>query len=347
MARAKRTSSRGGWGGWIATRLAVGVAAIVAISMLVFVATLVLPSDPARAVLGPDASEKAIVHLRTQLGLDRPLVIQYATWAGKALTGDFGVSLDSGARVSDLIGTRAINSLSLMASVLLISIPLSFWIGLTLARRRDGWTDRTALVGLVLLKAIPSFIVGLGLMVLLSTSVFHLFPAVSLLDPARAAFAQPAYLALPSLTLILGVTPLLTRLVRATAIEAEDADYVVAARLRGVSEQVIRWRHIAPNTLVPAVQGIAMTARVLFGGVMIVEVVYGYPGLGSLLNSAVEVRDLPVIQGIAITIAVSVIVINLIADSLTILLTPKLRTAQRPGIQPGTRANLKLTARES
>jgi len=334
-----------GWNRWVIARLFSGLAAIVAISLLVFVATLVLPSDPARSVLGADASEEAVVQLRSKLGLDRPILVQYGGWAGRTLQGDLGNSIDSGAAVAELIAPRAANSLYLMLCVLIAAIPLSFVAGLSLASRRDRPADRAAMTLLVLLKAVPGFIIALALMLLLSTSVLHLLPAVSLLDPAHPAIVQPAYVALPGMTLLLGVVPLLTRLIRTTAIEAQGADFVIAARLRGVPERTIRWRYIAPSTFAATIQGIAMSARALFGGVMVVEVVFGYPGLGSLLNSAVEVRDLPVIQGLAIVTAIAVVVINLAADAVTVLLTPKLRTSRQPSLRPGARAQFKLAAR--
>lgn len=333
-----------GWLPWACGRLVSGLVAVLIISAIVFGATQALPSDPARVILGRDAPQESIDTLNRQLGLDRPIAEQYAAWLGRAVTGEFGRSLDSEVPVAGIVGSRLANSLTLMAIVMLISIPVSFWAGIALALRRDSLVDRSAMSALIFLKAIPGFILGIGLVFLFSTTVFQILPAVSLLDPGQPAFSQPQYLILPALTLILAACPFLTRLVRASAIEALEADFIAAARLRGIPERRIIWRHVVPNALVPAVQGIALTSRVLLGGVLIVEVVFSYPGIGNALNAAIEMRDLPVIQAIALVTAIAVVLINLVADILTVLLTPKLRTAQRPRIRPGTRAGIRQSA---
>ncbi|EQA98680.1 hypothetical protein L288_20240 [Sphingobium quisquiliarum P25] len=333
-----------GWLIWTGGRLLSGLTAILFISAVVFGATQILPSDPARVILGPDAPQASIDTMRHQLGLDRPVAEQYGVWIAKSLKGDLGRSLDSDVPVSQIVSGRLANSLTLMLIVLLVSVPLSFWAGIALALRRDRWIDRTAMSGLIFLKAVPNFIVGIGLIFLLATSVFRILPAVSLLEPGLPAIAQPRYLVLPVLTLILMSFPFLLRLVRAAAIETLEAEYVAAARLRGVPEKRIIWRHVIPNALVPAVQGIALMARILLGGVLIVEVVFSFPGIGTAMNAAIEMRDLPVVQAIALILALAVILINLAADIATVLLSPRLRTARKPRIRPGTRARIRQSA---
>lgn len=333
-----------GWLPWVGGRLVAGLAAVFVISAIVFVATQALPSDPARIILGPDAPQESVDTLKRQLGLDQPIAAQYIRWAGHALTGDFGRSIDSDVPAGEIVADRAANSLTLLLVVLLIAVPLSFWLGVTLALRRDRPIDRLAMTGLIVVKAIPSFIIAIALVYLFATTVFPVLPAVSLLDPALPALAQPEFLILPAITLVLVVVPFLFRLIRSSTIETLEADYIAAARLRGLPERRILWRHVVPNALVPAVQGIAMTTRVLLGGVLLVEVVFSYPGLGNALNAAIEMRDLPVIQAIALLTAVFVVLVNLAADIVTVLLTPKLRTARRPGIRPGTRAGIRQKA---
>ncbi len=333
-----------GWVSWVVGRIILGFSVVIVITLVVFAATQILPSDPARVILGPEATLEAVETLRRQLGLDKPFIVQYASWIANVAVGDFGVSLDSGVRTAEIVGSRLDNSMALLLYVLAVTIPLSLWLGTVLAIHRDSKFDRTVMTSLILIKAIPSFVVGLALIMIFAVILLPVLPAVSLLDPTRPAFLQVSYLILPAATLILSVTPYLTRLVRSSVIEVLDSDYIAAARLRGLSEVVIIRRHVLPNALIPAIQGIALTARVLFGGVLVVEVVFSYPGLGDALNSAIQMRDLPVIQMIAMVTAIAVVLINLTADIFTVLLTPKLRTAHQPTLRPGTRAAIKMKA---
>lgn len=194
-----------GWLPGMGARLALGVGTIIATSMIVFAATQALPSDPARVILGPEATEAAVVTLRGQLGLDRPLMVQYLSWAAGALRGDFGASLDSGISVAELVVQRSGASLALGFWVLLLALPLSFAAGTWLAQRADSRLDRAGLVGLIVLKAVPAFVLAILLVLLLAIGPVRLLPAVSLLDPARPALLQFSYVALPVLTLLLSV----------------------------------------------------------------------------------------------------------------------------------------------
>lgn len=317
------------WAGWFARRLAgrlaagAGVAALV--SVIVFGATQALPSDPARTVLGPDAPEASVTMLRHQLGLDQPVPLQYLAWVGHMLAGDPGRSLDSHQPVAQLLRARAANSLALLACVMALTVPAALVLGVWLALRQGSRADRIIVSALITLKAIPAFALGIALVMLFATSVWSLLPAVSLLEPGVSPWAQPEFLALPALTLSLSGVPYLVRLVRAAMAEQLASEHVTAARLRGMPERRIVWRHALPNALVPALQGVALTLSVLLGGTLIVEVVFAYPGLGSLLNAAVEMRDIPVIQASVLLVACGVVLINLAADLLTVLLTPRLR----------------------
>lgn len=341
-ARTATASFLRGWLPWLGLRTLSGLGTILLISLLVFAATQALPSDPARVILGPDATEQSIQTLQKQLGFDRPIPEQYVRWAGRAVTGDFGVSLDSHRPAGEIVATRFGNSLALMLIVLALAVPIAFFGGVALAVRRDSRTDNWTMNAIILFKALPAFVLAIGLILLLSTNVFQILPAVSLLDPAVSPFLQPIYLVLPVLTLVLTITPFLLRLVRSAMIETLEAEYVAAARLRGIPNRRIVWRHAVPNALVPVIQGIALSSRMLLGGAVIVEVVFSYPGIGNALNAAIEMRDVPVIQAITLTIAVAIVAVNLLADLATVLATPKLRTAAKPRLRPGTRAKLKL-----
>jgi len=315
------------WLPWLLGRLTSGLLVVFVISFIVFGATQALPSDPARIILGPEASEQSIEILRQQLGLNKPIYIQYIHWAEQILSGNLGRSIDSHVEVSSIIKARFSNTLALAVTVAAFSIPLAIISGIFLALRRDTAVDRLAVSVLVLFKAVPSFVLAIWLVMLLSTSVFPILPAASLLDPNKSAFAQMHYLILPTLTLGLSVAPYLLRLVRSSMIEAMESDYVIAARLRGIPEANIIWYHALPNALIPTIQGIAMTFRFLFSGVVLIEVVFSYPGIGNALNAAIETRDLPMIQATVLIITFGIVVINLLADFITLLLTPKLRTS--------------------
>lgn len=314
------------WFPWLSNRLLSGLGVVAVISFIVFGATQALPSDPARIILGPEASEQAITILRQQLGLDKPFYIQYIHWVGEVLSGNLGRSLDSNVEILNIISGRFSNTIALTLTVSLIAIPLAIIVGVILALNRDKAIDRLTISTLILFKAVPSFVLGIWLVMLFSTSVFTILPAASLLDPSRHALYQLEYLILPTLTLVLSVIPYLLRLVRASMIEAMESDYVVSARLRGIAEYKIIWQHALPNALIPTIQGIAMTFRFLFSGVVLIEVVFSYPGIGNTLNAAIETRDIPMIQAIVLVVTLSVVIINVAADFITLLLTPKLRT---------------------
>ena len=330
------------WLAWFIGRLGYGLLTAWVISLVVFIATQALPSDPARVILGPDAPLESILTLQRQLGLDRPILEQYLGWLGHAVRGELGVSLDSNAPVASILFTRFGYTLALLAGVIALVVPTALLLGVSLALRRDSRLDRISLSWLIFLKATPGFLLAIGLVLLFSMPHMDVLPAVSLIDPDRSLWRQLQYLVLPVLALSLSALPYLTRMVRASMIEALESDYVVAARLRGIPERRIVWHHTLPNALTPAIQGVALTLRTLIGGALLAEVIFSYPGIGTSLNSAIQMRDLPMIQAIVLLITLGVVLINLCADLLTVLLTPKLRTARRVtliqrnrrGIQP-------------
>jgi peptide/nickel transport system permease protein len=206
------------------------------------------------------------------------------------------------------------------------SVVIAVFLGGFMSTRRDSRVDRVALLSLIVVKAIPSFAIAIALVCLLATSALQLLPAVSLIDSHRSIFAQLNMMVLPAITLILSTTPYLVRQVRTSMSEALESEYVLASRLRGIPEHRIVWRHALPNALVPMVQGTALSLGVLLGGTLVVEVTFNFPGLGTALNSAVQSRDLPMIQATVLVITTGVVGLNLLADLLTLLLTPKLRT---------------------
>ena len=336
------------WLSWFIVRLGYGLLTVWVISLIVFCATLVLPSDPARIILGPEAPVESLETLRHQLGLDQPVVVQYARWLSSVVHGDWGVSLDSQQAVSQILLARFGNSFTLLLGVVFAVVPAALLLGVLLALHRDSHLDRFTLSALIFLKAVPGFLLGILLVLLFSMPGVNFLPAVSILNPDQSIWSQLSYLVLPVFALSLAALPYLTRLVRSSVIEVLASDYVGAARLRGVPEWRIIWLHTLPNALVPAIQGVALTLRTLVGGALLAEVIFSYPGVGVALNAAIQMRDLPVIQAIVLVTTVAVVSINLVADLLTVILTPKLRTARHPvfiqrnrrGIQPWWRRTL-------
>jgi peptide/nickel transport system permease protein len=238
-----------GWLPWLGGRLLSGLGTILAISAIVYLATLALPSDPARVILGPEATPGAVALLREQLGLNRPIPVQYADWLIHAVTGHFGNSLDSGVAAFTLVTERLDNTLALMIAVLLFATPGAFLLGVAMAIHRDSRFDRALMTLLIGFKAVPPFAIAVALILLFSTGPLSLLPAVSILDPSLSPFAQPQYLVLPAATLLLLVLPFLTRLIRASLTEVLEAEHIAAARLRGLPEARIIWLHAVPNAL--------------------------------------------------------------------------------------------------
>ena len=211
----------------------------------------------------------------------------------------------------------------------LISIPLSILIGALSAVRRDSRFDTsTNLVNLVL-ASLPEFVIGIILVLLFAISVFHWLPAVSRIDPSVSIFRQLNLLVLPAITLALAVMPYVSRMLRASTIEVLESEYVMMARLKGLSGNTVLWRHALPNAIVPTLQVIALNLAWLAGGIVTVEYVFGFPGIGSGLVDAVSNRDMPVVQALCLLIAAVYVGLNLIADIATILISPRLRTGLR------------------
>ena len=314
---------------WVLRRLALSVLILLGVSILVFAATQALPGDPAQQVLGHAAAPDQLAALRHRLGLDRPLVAQYLHWLGQVLRGSLGTSLSSPERVGSVITSRGVNTLALVVCSAGIAIPLSLVLGTYAAVRRDRAFDHGSQLVLLVLTAIPEFVIGLVLLIVFATSVFTWLPAVALIPPGDNAFAHPTELALPVFTLVLAVVPYLARLQRAAMIDVLESEYVQMARLKGLSERTVIRRHALRNGVVPIIQGSALTLIYLTGGVVTIEYLFAFPGLGSALAIAVQGRDVPVVQAIVLVFAASYVVFNLLADILTVCVSPTLRTRFR------------------
>ena len=311
--------------GFIARRVLLGLVVLFLVSIVVFLATQGM-GDPARAILGRTATPESLAALREQLHLNQPLIVQYITWAGGLLHGDAGMSLAAQEPVTKLISDHVVNSAFLVLVSGSISIPLSIAIGSYAALRRDKAFDVAMSLITLVFAALPEFVVGVLLVVLFATTVLHVLPAVTIIPPGSGPWDDPAGLVLPTLTLVLAVTPYVARIMRASMIEVLESDYVEMARLKGLPERVVIIRHALPNALGPTFQVIALNLAYLAGGIIVVEYVFNYGGIGSALRDGVYNHDIPVIQALAMLIAGLYVVLNLLADVATILVTPKLRT---------------------
>jgi peptide/nickel transport system permease protein len=313
----------------IARRLALGVLTLFLISLVVYAAVLALPGDAATAILGREATPDRIAALRDQLNLNDSVISQYLSWIGGVLTGSFGDSAATQEPVSELLSDRVANTAFLVFVAAVVAVPLSIGIGVWTAMRRDRSVDHVVSTSTLVMAALPEFVIGIGLILVFATSLFHWFPAVSLLAPDEKAWSNPSVVVLPAATLVLAVTPYISRIMRGSMIEVLESEYVTMARLKGLPERTVIWRHAVPNAIVPAIQVTALQLAWMAGGVVVVEFVFSYPGIGSAFIDAVDNRDMPVVQTITMLAAGIYVVLNLLADLATIAVTPRLRTEAR------------------
>ena len=320
------------FGRLILRRIALGMLTLLLVSIVVFAATQILPGDAARAVLGRSATPERLVQLREQLHLDRPMVTQYGIWLADTLTGDLGLSLVNNRPVAAQVGPRVANSFMLLLLVGIVGIPPSILLGIFAAVNRGRRTDTAISVVALAVAAAPEFVIGIGLIVLLSTVVFHWFPPVSMVPPGASIFARPKILVLPVLTLVIVCFPYIFRMMRASMIEVLDSDYMEMAKLKGLSAARLVFLHALPNAIAPTIQVVALTFAYLAGGVVLVEYVFGFPGIGQGMVNAVTTRDIPTIQFIVVLLAAFYIAVNILADVMAVVVTPRLRARawQRP-----------------
>ena len=318
--------NQGGLMLFILGRVLAGIPIVIALSLLVFLATQALPGDAAVAYLANSATPERLAAIREQLNLDDPIMVQYFSWASGVVQLDFGQTLTGEVSVSGILGERIQNTLILMASSGIVAMPLSILIGTYAAVRRGKFFDNVSSLVTLVLASLPEFVVAIFLVFLLATNVFQILPAISFVEPGTLAWADPKSLILPSLTLILAVTPYVSRIMRGSMIEVMESEYIQMARLKGLSERTVILRHALPNAIAPTIQVIALQLAWLAGGVVVVEAVFAYPGIGTVMIDSVKARDLPIVQAITLMIAALYVILNILADIGTILSTPRLRT---------------------
>jgi len=306
--------------------LSAGVLALVAVA--VFLLTDVLPGDLCTAMLGRDARGSRLERCREEYATDRPVAARFAAWTAGALRLDFGLTYRRGIPVSELVAPRLRNTAVLAVAAAAVGVPLAIALGVAAAVHRDGKLD-LLVSGLALVAmTLPEF-VSATLLVFLFSIVLGWFPAVSVAQvDAPLQDLLPA-IVLPVIVLAFVMVAHILRLVRGSMIEALGSDYVRAATLRGVSRPRVVFRHALPNAMLPAINLIALTLAWLLGGTLVVEAVFNYPGVGTLLLNAISDRDLPVVQALALLLAAIYLAINLAADLAALALNPRLRAAGR------------------
>ena len=316
------------WASWMARRLGLAALTLWLVSILVFVSTTAL-GDPVRAILGRDygADKARVAQLTAQLNLDEPLVTRYLHWLGGMLKGDLGTSIASGRPVSQLISDNVVNTMVLVLLAAAVMIPLAFGVAMISAHYRRRRGDTVIQTVLLTLAGLPEFVIGILLVALFSTTVFHVLPAVTLSSPGVRPWSAPRTMILPLATLVLAVAPYVSRIVRSTLLEVLDSDYVELARLKGIPERVVMRKHALLNAVVPGIQVIALQLAWLAGGVVIVESIFNYPGIGFQLVDSVRNHDVPMVQALSMIIAGVYVAVNLVADLVSIMLTPRARTA--------------------
>ncbi len=304
------------------------VVTLLIVSMLVFWATQLLPGNAANAVLGKSATPETLAALEAQLGLDKPVLAQYWNWISGLLTGDPGSSLVNGDPVGVVVSGRLLNSAFLLVVAGTIGTGIAVVSGMYAASRRDRVFDHSSSLAALVVTALPEFVVAVGLILLLSTQVFHLLPATSPIDPGTPPWQELSLVALPIITLVIVIVPYMFRMVRAVTIEALESEYVQTARLKGMSDRAVLTRHVLPNIVPASIQAVGLTILYLAGGVVVVEVVFNYPGVGQGLVQAVATRDIPVIQFLVMLLATFYVLVNIAADFATMLATPKRRVTR-------------------
>src|SRR6266581_1050594 len=306
-------------------RAGIGTVTLLVVSVVVFAATQVLPGNAAFAVLGRSANPSRLHALERQLHLDRSVAAQYWIWLSGLLTGKLGTSLANGQPLWALVAPRLINSAVLVFVTGAIGSVIGVALGALAALRKDSWFDHVTSVTALAVTSLPEFVVAIALIILLSTVVSHLLPAVSLLPPGTYAWSEPKLLILPVATLVIVIVPYIFRMMRAAMIEALESDYVEMARLKGVPEWRIVLRHALPNSIAPTIQVIGLSFLYLAGGVVVVEYVFNYPGIGQGLVFAVDNRDIPVIQLTVVVLAAFYVCVNIGSDVIALLATPRRR----------------------
>lgn len=309
---------------FVLRRIGLALITLWVLSVLVFIGTQMLPGDVGRRVLGPFATQAAVDALNARLGTDRPVLIQYADWIGSAVTGDLGMSISFGRPVTEIVGRALRNSLNLAALAFVIVVPLSLAGGIVAALRRDKLTDRFITVGGLSATVIPEFVSGIVLIVVFAVFLGWL-PGTAVAPSGSGFFTQLKHLILPAIPLVLVLFGYIARITRAGMIEALDSDYTRTAILKGLPRPRVIRQHVLRNALLPTIAVIASQVGYLIGGLVVVEVLFSYPGIGNLLFAAARNADFPLLAGGVLVVGAAYQIAMLLADIAYSWLNPRIR----------------------
>jgi peptide/nickel transport system permease protein len=326
MSGASTPSLWRGAGRLIARRIGLALVTLLLVSAVIFTISGLLPGDAAQEVLGQGATPEQVAALRREMGLDRPAPVRYAEWVRGIVIGDPGESLVANKPVAEIISERLPNTLTLAALAAFVSLPFAFLIGISSAVSRGRKLDRGLNIMTLSMVALPEFLVATIAVLIFAVELLWL-PSIAIVpkEPTFAQFAR-AY-AMPVMVLAVGVVAQLSRMIRAAIIAELDRPYVEMAQLKGVGPKRLVFRHVLPNAIGPIVNAMALSLSSLFGGAIIVETIFNYPGLASLMVNAVTSRDMPLLQACAMIFCATYLLLVLMADTVAILANPRLRQA--------------------
>jgi peptide/nickel transport system permease protein len=305
-------------------RLALALVTLWILSLIVFFAGQVLPGDPGRAILGNLATPGAVRALDHQLGVDRPLLTQYWTWLTGLLHGDMGVSYQFRSPVAPFIGAALVNSVKLAALAFVVVVPLGIVGGVLAALHVGRGSDRVISIAGLSAATVPEFVSGIVVIVIFGVWL-KLLPVSASAGAGASAASQLDHLILPAIPLVLVLFGYIARMARAGTIEALDSDYTRTATLKGLRRSVVIRRHVLRNALLPTITVIATQTGYLIGGLVVVETLFNYQGIGNLIYKAAQAKDFPMLEAGVLTIGVVYMVATLIADMLYTVLNPRLR----------------------
>ena len=308
-------------------RILLGLITLFIVSLITFVGVEVLPGDACTTYLEREAYGAALEACYKRLGLDIPAYERYVSWAIGVIQGDFGYSLSGEMKINDVLGPRVKNSLVLASASILIGIPIALLLGIITALWRDKMPDIIISTFTIFSMTIPEFI-SATLLILIVAIWLEWLPGIVIVPTGASVSELLPNIILPVIAISMIMTAHMARMVRSSVIQVMASDYVQMAILKGVPYWKMVFKHVLPNALLPAINVVALTIAWLLGGVVVTEVVFNYPGLGRLVIESISNRDLPVVQALAIFLASIYVIINLIADLLTLMLNPRLKSLQ-------------------
>jgi peptide/nickel transport system permease protein len=308
----------------IAQRLALGIVLLFAVSLLIFAGTEILPGDVAQAILGQAATPEAVANIRAELGLDRPAAVRYLDWLAGAVKGDFGVSYSNQRDIAEQISGRLGNTLLLAGCAAAIAVPLAILLGVLSVRYRNTLFDRAISTGTLTTISLPEFFSGYILMFIFAVTL-RWFPSSATIYDGMSLGQKLWMIALPVATLVLVVVGHMMRMTRAAVLNVLSSAYIETAELKGLSQSRIIWRHALPNAVAPIINVVALNLAYLIVGVVVVEVIFVYPGMGQYMVDHVSKRDVPVVQACGLIFAAVYIVLNTVADVAAVIANPRLR----------------------